>query len=113
VCVCVCVYNTFYQETTTITAVITFGGFQFLLSLLSAPSEPATRLDVVVQRSTNYLSSPKTATSKKSSSRKRKKERESVRERSKLLFIILWLGSYKTKRQLTARLSVPWCNHLC
>lgn len=40
VCVCVraCVYNTFYQETTTITAVITFGGFQ----LLSAPCEPAT-----------------------------------------------------------------------
>lgn len=52
-CACVCVHNTFYQETTatTITAVITFGGFQSS----SAPCEPAESLS----SAENYLSSPK------------------------------------------------------
>lgn len=55
---CVCVHNTFYQETTTttITAVITFGGFQS-----SAPCEPAEKREKRLLHSSpeNYLSSPK------------------------------------------------------
>jgi len=111
-----CVYNTFYQETTTITAVITFGGFQFLLSLLSAPSEPATRLFIVVvvvivQRSTNYLSSPKLQ--RERSLLRHECEIEKKRERySDRNCCLLSYGMEVIKQSVNwLRDSLPWCNH--